>query len=91
MGEGEGVVVPLNLPAQAHLRLEGWLESSAQRGSELVLSWDGGASERVRVSGAEPGSIAIPGSQTAGRHRLRIVLETPPGGEAVLDRLVVRR
>ena len=55
------------------------------------MSWDGGAAVRVPVSGAGRGSIAVPDAPGAGRHRLRIVLATPPGGDAVLDRVVVSR
>jgi hypothetical protein len=91
VGNGEGVVVPLNLPANARLRLDGWLEGPAQAGATLVLSWDGGVTHRLLVSSPEPGSIAVPDVPGAGRHRLRITLEAPHGGDAVLDRLVVQR
>ncbi len=91
VGEGEGVVVPLRLPAGARLRLEGSLEGPAQAGSELLVAWDGGPSTAVEVRGEGRGSIAVPGVPGAGRHRLRLVLETPPGGEAILDRVVVER
>lgn len=91
VGGGEGVVVPLHLPAGARLRLEGWLESGAQSGSQLLFAWDGGAATAVKVSGEGKGSIAVPGAPGAGRHRLRIVLDAPPGGEAVLGRIVVER
>jgi hypothetical protein len=91
VGTGEGVVVPLNLAAHVRLALEGWLQGSAREGADLVVSWDSGPSERVHVSGAGERSVAIPDPAGGGRHRLRIVLEAPPGGEAVLDRLVVGR
>ncbi len=86
---GDGVEVPLNLPAHASVRLEGWLEGPAQRGAEFAVSWDGAAPAPVRVAAVGPGSVPLPGVPTTGRHRLRIVLEAPAGGEAVLDRLVV--
>jgi hypothetical protein len=87
----EGVVVPLNLPPRAHLRLEGWLDGPAREGAALNVSWDGGAATHLKVSGPTPGSVSLPPAPGAGRHRVRIVLEAPPGGEAVLDRLVVER
>jgi hypothetical protein len=91
VGADEGVVVPLNLPAHAHLDLVGWLDGAARTGADVLVSWDGGAAVRVPVSGGGRGSIAVPDVPGAGRHRLRIVLATPPGGDAVLDRVVVSR
>jgi hypothetical protein len=91
VASGEGVVVPLNLPPRAHLRLEGWLDGPARDGAALSMSWDGGAPTSLKVSGPTPGSVSLPPAPGAGRHRVRIVLEAPPGGEAVLDRLVVER
>jgi hypothetical protein len=87
--DGEGVEVPLNLPGGAHLMLEGWLEGAAQRGADLQVRWDGVTSPSVPVRGVAHGSVALPAPPTGGHHRLAIVLASPAGGEAVLDRLVV--
>ena len=89
VADGEGVAVPLNLPAHARVRLEGWLEGAAQRGADLAVSWDGAAPVDMRVAAVAPGAITLPGVPAAGRHRLRIVFTAPDGGEAVLRRLVV--
>ena len=55
------------------------------------MSWDGGTPKRLLVSSPVPGSVTLPDAPGAGRHTLRIELAAPPGGEAVLDRLVVER
>jgi len=89
VGDGEGVTVPLNLPEHPHLRLEGWLEGPAQRGADLEVRWDGAATRRVPVRGIAHGSVELPPPGSGGRHELSIVLASPTGGEAVLDRLVV--
>jgi hypothetical protein len=91
VADGEGIVVPLNLPARARLRLEGWLDGAAREGATLLVSWDGGTPKRLLVSSPVPGSVTLPDAPGAGRHTLRIELAAPPGGEAVLDRLVVER
>ncbi len=89
LGDGDGIEAPLNLPARAGVRLEGWLVGPAQRGADLAVSWDGGAPVHMHVAAATPGSVPLPEVPGAGRHRLRILLAAPDGGEAVLDRLVV--
>jgi hypothetical protein len=91
VADGEGIVVPLNLPPRARLRLEGWLDGAAREGATLLVSWDGGTPKRLLVGGAVPGSVTLPDIPGAGRHALCIKLAAPPGGEAVLDRLVVER
>ena len=91
IADAGGVVVPLNLPQRARLRLMGWLDGPAREGAALLVSWDGTTPTRVPVSGRGTGSVALPGVPGAGRHRLRITLEARPGGEAVLDRLMVER
>jgi hypothetical protein len=91
VADGEGIVVPLNLPARARLRLEGWLDGAARQGATLLVRWDGGTPKQLLVSSPVPGAAALPDTPGAGKHTLRITLAAPPGGEAVLDRLVVER
>jgi hypothetical protein len=91
IASGEGVVVPLNLPAHARVRVEGWLDGQAREGCAVLASWDGGASERTPVRGVGEGWIRVPNPPAEGHHRLRLVLDAPGGGEAVLDRLQVTR
>ena len=87
--DGEGVEVPLNLPERAHLRLEGWLEGAAQKGADLAVRWDGLATTPVPVKGVAHGSVELPPPHAQGHHVLSVMLASPAGGEAVLDRLVV--
>lgn len=87
--DGEGVEVPLNLPAGARLRMEGWLDGAAQSGAKLVVRWDGVAVRPVPVGGAVPGTVELPVLHSSGHHRLGIVLAAPAGGEAVLNCIVV--
>ena len=89
LAAGDGVEAPLNLPAHASVRLEGWLEGPATRGAELAVSWDGAAPVGMRIAAVAPGAVVLPGVPAPGRHLLRIVLAAPAGGEAVLERLVV--
>jgi hypothetical protein len=91
VADAEGVDVPLNLPPRAGLHLVGWLDGPARQGATLLVAWDGGTPKRVLVSSQVPGSLTVPDVPGAGRHTLCIRLEAPPGGEAVLDRLVVER
>ena len=89
IANGEGVEIPAKLAGAARLRLEGWLEGAARDGAALRLTWDGSQSEERLVSGSAPGAVDLRGPEMAGRHWLRIRLTCPPGGSAVLDRLVV--
>jgi hypothetical protein len=90
LNDGEGVIVPLNLPPHARLRLDGWLDGPAQAGAALLVGWDGGVAQRIEVAG-KAGSVGFTAPPRGGRHRLRIAFTAPPQGEAVLDRLVVER
>jgi hypothetical protein len=91
LGDGQGVEVPVRLGRIGAPRLYGWLEGRAVTGATLVTSWDGAPAGRIPVAGAaRDGSLPLPISPGAGRHRLRLVLEAPAGGTAVLDRLVLR-
>jgi hypothetical protein len=90
LADGEGVVVPLNLPPRTRLRLDGWLDGPAQSGAAVLVGWDGRAARRIAVEG-KAGSLQLTAPPEGGRHRLRITLVAPPEGGAVLDRLVVER
>ena len=43
VGGGEGVVVPLNLPPAAGVRVEGWLDGGDTAGVTLLAGWNGAA------------------------------------------------
>jgi hypothetical protein len=86
---GDGITVPVRVRAGAEVRIEGWLVGSAQRGAGLVVRWDDGEPVTVNVSGAADGRVRLPDPPAPGRRQLRVVLRAPPGGGAVLDRLVV--
>ena len=90
IGDGEGVTVPLNLPAGARLDVEGWIEGAARHGAALAVRWDD--AEPVDLPIAGPGGrAALPPPPGPGRHALQLTLRAPAGGEVVLDRVVVRR
>lgn len=91
VADGEGVAVPLHLPARSALRIEGWLEGAAQQGATLEVGWDSGAVTRYGVGGAGPGVLTVPGPAQAGHHELSLTLRAPRGGDAVLDRVRVER
>ena len=86
---GDGITVPVRVRAGAEVRIEGWLVGSAQRGAGLVVRWDDGEPVTINVSGAADGRVRLPDPPAPGRRQLRVVLRAPPGGGAVLDRLVV--
>jgi hypothetical protein len=88
--DGDGVTVPLHLPASASVHLEGFLLGTAQRGAELELRWDGGEATVVRVRGEAPDRrLRVPDVPGAGRHRLAVTVRARPHGAVVLDRVVV--
>jgi hypothetical protein len=87
--DGDGVEAPLNLPARATVRLEGWLDGAAQEGATLEVRWDGASPATVAVGGEGRGVVALPGVPGAGHHVLDVRLHAAAGGDAVLDRLVV--
>lgn len=88
---GEGIEVPLNLPAGAKVAALGWLDGPAQNGATLAVTWDDRAALEVAWSGRGAGQVVLPAPPGSGRHRLRLVLQAPSGGEAVLDRVLVGR
>jgi len=89
IGDGEGVVVPLRLPANAKLRLEGWLEGEACSGATLLVRYDSGEERAVTVRGTSHGAVRLPDPPGAGKVSLAIRLAAPAGGSAVLDRIAV--
>jgi hypothetical protein len=92
LADGDSVVVPLHLPADASVWLEGWLLGTAQRGAKLTLRWDDGPARVLAVRGSgRDARLRLPGSPPGGRHRLSLQVTSPPGGAAVLDRVVVDR
>jgi hypothetical protein len=90
--DGDGIAVPLRVASPAEVWIEGWLVGSAQRGARLEVRWDYNAPVTSPVSGAAPdGRVRLPDPPAPGRRQLRVVLRAPPGGGAVLDRVVVER
>jgi hypothetical protein len=90
IGDGDAVSVPLNLRPGARVELVGWLDGAAQRGATLEVRWDDGVPVALAVSGRGHASAPLTPPPGAGRHRLHLTLRSPQGGEAVLDRVVVR-
>ena len=90
IGDGDGVVVPLNLPPGARVELEGWLDGAAQHGATLQVGWDDDAAVDLAVAARGPARAPLAPPPGAGKHRLHLTLRAPAGGEAVLDRVVVR-
>jgi len=92
LADGQGVVVPLNLSPDSQVWLEGWLVGRARRGATIEIRWDGGDRMAVEVAGAATqGRVRLPDPPGPGRHRVEIVLRSPPRGAAVFDRVVVER
>ncbi len=90
--DGQGVVVPLNMPPDAQVWLEGWLVGRAQRGAVIEVRWDDGDRLAVEVAGAATeGRVRLPDPPGPGRHQMNIVLRSPPRGAAILDRVIVER
>lgn len=90
LADGDRVTVPLHLPAHASVWLEGWLQGTAQRGAQLTVRWNDGEALVLPVAGsAQDGRLRLPGTLPRGRHRLSLKVNAPPGGAAVLDRVIV--
>ena len=82
--------MPLNLPADAEVWLEGWLLGTARRGAEIELGWNGEDPALLRIRGEEKdGRLKAPDPPGPGRHLLSIRLHSTPNGAVVLDRVVV--
>ncbi len=92
IGDGDRVEVPLRLPPDARVMLEGWLAGPARAGAVLHVRWDDGPEIARPVRGRRRDArLELPGVPGPGHRRLSIRLEAPRGGLAVLDRLVVER
>ena len=91
IGDGEGVTVPLNLAAGARVELQGWLDGAARQGATLLVGWDENPAVELAVAGSGRASAPLAPPPGAGKHLLQLTLHAPRGGEAVLDRVVVRR
>ena len=92
VGDREGVIIPLNLPDDAEVRLEGWLVGNAQSGAKLMVSWDDGTATAIDVKGeGRNARLRLPNPPGRGRHKLRVFLRAPWAGAAVLDRVVITR
>jgi hypothetical protein len=92
VGDREGVIIPLNLPDDAEVRLEGWLVGNAQSGAKLMVSWDDGAATTIGVKGeGRNARLRLPDPPGRGHHRLRIFVGAPWAGAAILDRVVITR
>ncbi len=89
--DGDGITVPLHLPAGGTVRLTGWLEGPAQDGALVLADWGSGAGPGVTVGGHEIAGIEIPSPPSGGRLRLRLDLRSARGGALVIDRLEVAR
>lgn len=84
---GDGVAVPLHLPAARALRLSGWVDGAS--GGELCATFDRGPLTCVAVAPG-PVRISLP-APAPGRHRLTLAARLPEGTSLVLDKLEVRR
>jgi hypothetical protein len=87
--DGDGITVPLHLPAGTGVRLTGWLEGPAQGGAQVVTDWGDGTGRPVAVKGHELTDVVLPGPPAGGRVKLRVDLRAPPEGVLVVDRLEV--
>ena len=87
--DGDGITVPLHLPAGAGVRLTGWLEGPAQGGAQVLMDWGSGAGTPLAVQGHELAGVVFPAPSDGGRVKLRLDLRGPPEGVLVIDRLEV--
>jgi hypothetical protein len=87
--DGDGITVPLHLPAGAGVRLTGWLEGPAQGGAQVLTDWGSGTWTPLAVQGHELVSLALPAPLDGGRFKLRLDLRAPLEGVLVVDRLEV--
>jgi len=87
LADGEAVEIPLKVPAFASFVAQGWLDGAAQKGAALEASWDGGAGVAVPWPGDGTREVRLPQPPGSGRHRLRLTVRAPRGGEVVLDRV----
>jgi hypothetical protein len=92
LADGDSVAVPIHLPANSSVWLEGWLLGTAQRSAELTVRWNDGTALALPVSGgARDARVRLPGTPTRGRHTLSVEVRAPTAGAAVLDRVIVER
>lgn len=89
LGPRDAVEVPLHVPGNASVTVQGWLEGSAVEGATIALQWVGGGLAHVPVARAGDFLAAAPPPPGTGRHRLRITGLVPAGGSAVLDKVIV--
>ena len=90
MRGGDRVVVPLHLPEDATVVLEGWLVGTAMQGARLDMRWDDGEMEPQRVEGGlRAGRLTVHPPPGPGRHRLSIRVAARAHGAVVLDRVIV--
>ena len=87
--DGDGITVPLHLPAGAWVHLTGWLEGPAQGGATVLARWGDADGAPLPVEGHDLAGVLLPGPPTGGRVRLRLDLRAPPEGVLVVDRLEV--
>lgn len=88
---GEGIEVPLHLPAGTRVRLQGWIDGAAPEQAGLRVGWDGMTVTPVEIRLSPRGGVALPTPEAGGRHRVRITFAGPPGSSAVFDRIEVDR
>jgi hypothetical protein len=85
----EAIEVPVRAPGYAGLTLQGWLEGSATDGAIVAAQWRDGKPTHIPVRGGADWEVALPPPPSGGRHWLRITMIAPPGGSAVLDKILV--
>jgi hypothetical protein len=86
----EGVVVPLNLAPGARLTLQGWLDGVRRSDCSLFARWDDSEAIEIPLARIGPTGLPLPPPAEPGRHHLRLTFIAPPGGQLVMDRLLVQ-
>ncbi len=89
VADGEGVEASLRLPPGAQVRIEGWPEGAARGSGSLLAAWDGGPPATFSLQNWPERPLWVSAPAEAGKHRLRLLLRAPEGGQVVLSRAIV--
>lgn len=88
---GDGVMVPLHLPAGARVLIHGWCDGPDPEESRILGRWDDGPLWQVAAPQTLGDGVLLPPPSDPDRNELTLHFDGPAGVSAVLDRLEVKR